>query len=64
MYFCNILRMYHESLVQPAMCAHPHPQRVFIGGGGEGATLREVVKQNPKPLSTQPQTAIKTTLNP
>lgn len=36
--------LYHESLVQPAMCAHPQPQRVFIGGGGEGATLREVVK--------------------
>ena len=36
--------MYHEALVQPAMCAHPQPLRVFIGGGGEGATLREVMK--------------------
>ena len=36
--------MYHEALVQPAMCAHPRPARVFIGGGGEGATLREVMK--------------------
>jgi spermidine synthase len=36
--------MYHEALVQPALCAHPHPSRVFIGGGGEGATLREVMK--------------------
>lgn len=34
--------IYHESLVQPALCAHPNPKRVYIGGGGEGATLREV----------------------
>ena len=33
-----------ESLVQPAMCAHPNPKTVFIGGGGEGATLREVLR--------------------
>jgi len=26
------------------MCAHPSPKRVFIGGGGEGATLREVLR--------------------
>jgi spermidine synthase len=38
--------MYHEALVQPALCAHPHPSRVFIGGGGEGATLREVMKHS------------------
>lgn len=38
--------LYHESLVQPAMCAHPQPTRVFIGGGGEGATLREVLKHS------------------
>jgi len=36
--------IYHESLVQPAMTMHPNPKRVFIGGGGEGATLREVLK--------------------
>jgi thermospermine synthase len=35
--------VYHESLVQPALCSHPNPKRVFIGGGGEGATLREVL---------------------
>jgi spermidine synthase len=28
------------------MCAHPQPLRVFIGGGGEGATLREVLKHS------------------
>jgi len=36
--------VYHEALVQPALIAHPHPERVFIAGGGEGATLREVLR--------------------
>jgi len=36
--------IYHESLVQPAMLCHPNPKRVYIGGGGEGATLREVLR--------------------
>jgi spermidine synthase len=35
---------YHEGLVQPVMVAHPSPQRVFIAGGGEGATAREVLR--------------------
>ena len=35
--------IYHESLVHPAMLMHPGPRSVFIGGGGEGATLREVL---------------------
>lgn len=35
--------VYHESLVQPAMLAHPSPQTVFVAGGGEGATVREVL---------------------
>ena len=33
--------VYHEALVHPAMLLHPKPRRVLIGGGGEGATLRE-----------------------
>lgn len=37
---------YHESLVHPAMVLHPNPRRVLILGGGEGATLREVLKYN------------------
>lgn len=36
--------IYHEALVHPAMLAHPDPRRVAILGGGEGATLREVLK--------------------
>ena len=35
---------YHEALVHPSMFAHKNPKRVAIIGGGEGATLREVLK--------------------
>ncbi len=35
--------IYHESLVHPAMLCHPDPKAVFIGGGGEGGTLREAL---------------------
>ena len=38
--------VYHEALVHPPLLAHPNPQRVFIAGGGEGATLREVLGHN------------------
>ena len=38
--------IYHESLVHPAMVLHPNPRRVLIIGGGEGATLREVLKHS------------------
>jgi spermidine synthase len=38
--------IYHEALVHPAMITHPDPQTVFIAGGGEGATLREVLFHN------------------
>ena len=36
--------VYHEALVQPCMVAHPDPQTVFVAGGGEGATIREVLR--------------------
>ena len=35
--------LFHELLVQPAMLCHPDPKDVLIIGGGEGATLREVL---------------------
>jgi len=38
--------LYHEMLVQPAMLIHPNPRSVLIVGGGEGATLREVLAHN------------------
>jgi spermidine synthase len=36
--------IYHEALVHPAMILHPRPRKVLILGGGEGATLREVIR--------------------
>ncbi len=35
--------IYHEALVHPAMLTHPQPENVFIAGGGEGASLREIL---------------------
>jgi spermidine synthase len=35
---------YHEALVHPTMTSHPNPRQGAIIGGGEGATLREVLK--------------------
>lgn len=35
--------IYHESLVHPAVIAHANPEKVFIAGGGEGATLRDTL---------------------
>src|SRR5476649_2871878 len=37
-------KIYHESLVHPALAASASPERVLILGGGEGATLREVLR--------------------
>jgi thermospermine synthase len=36
--------VYHECLVHPAMIMHPNPKNVYIGGGGEGSTAREVLR--------------------
>jgi spermidine synthase len=36
--------IYHEALVHPAMICHPAPRTALILGGGEGATLREVLR--------------------
>lgn len=35
--------VYHEALVHAAMLTHPTgPKKVFMAGGGEGGTAREV----------------------
>lgn len=39
-------RIYHDALVHPAMLFHDTPSSVLIAGGGEGATLREVLRHN------------------
>lgn len=38
--------VYHEALVHPAMICHPKPETVFVAGGGEGATLREILRHD------------------
>ncbi len=35
---------YHEMLVHVPMHAHPNPEKVLIVGGGDGGTLKEVLK--------------------
>jgi len=36
--------LYDQWLVHPALLTHPRPERVFIAGGGEGATLKEILR--------------------
>lgn len=38
--------IYHEALAHPPMITHPRPETILIIGGGEGATLREVLAHN------------------
>lgn len=35
---------YHEPMVHPAMLAHPDPRQILVIGGGDGGTLREVLR--------------------
>lgn len=35
---------YHEPLTHPAMSIHPNPKMIMIIGGGDGGTVREVLK--------------------
>ncbi|GLI62883.1 spermine synthase 1 [Volvox africanus] len=37
-------QVYHELLVHPPLLHHTNPKRVYIMGGGEGATAREVLR--------------------
>ena len=36
--------VYHEMIAHVPMCAHPHPRRVLIVGGGDGGAVREVLR--------------------
>lgn len=38
--------IYHETLIHPAMIAHPNPKKVLIVGAGEGAAAREVLRHH------------------
>src|SRR5262245_33497821 len=35
---------YHETLVHPALAAHPNPRRVLVLGGGDGLAVREILR--------------------
>lgn len=36
--------VYHEMIVHVPMCTHPNPRKVLVVGGGDGGTIREVLK--------------------
>ncbi|MBZ5714321.1 methyltransferase domain-containing protein [Nannocystis pusilla] len=36
--------LYHEALIHPALVLHGSPRRVLVGGTGEGASLREILR--------------------
>lgn len=36
--------VYHEMITHPALCTHPEPKRVLVIGGGDGGTVREVLR--------------------
>ncbi len=36
--------IYHEMLAHPAMLLHPEPKNILVIGGGDGGTVREVLK--------------------
>ncbi len=36
--------VYHEMITHPALCLHRHPRNVLVIGGGDGGTIREVLR--------------------
>lgn len=36
--------VYHDMIVHPALFTHPAPKRVLVIGGGDGGSIREIVK--------------------
>jgi len=36
--------IYHELLIHPALVMHGRPRRVLVGGTGEGASIREILR--------------------
>lgn len=35
---------YHEMIAHPALLVHPQPARILVIGGGDGGTVREIIK--------------------
>lgn len=38
--------VYHEMITHPSLCTHPNPKRVLVIGGGDGGTVREVLRHS------------------
>lgn len=38
--------IYHEMITHPVLNTHPNPRKVLVIGGGDGGTIREVVKHS------------------
>lgn len=38
--------VYHEMIVHVPLFTHPHPKKVLVVGGGDGGTIREVLKHS------------------
>lgn len=36
--------IYHEMIAHPALMSHPNPAKVLVVGGGDGGTVREILK--------------------
>jgi len=44
--------VYHDMIVHPALFVHPAPKQVLVIGGGDGGTIREVVRHPEVELAT------------
>ncbi len=44
--------IYHDMIVHPAMFVHPDPKQVLVIGGGDGGSIREIVRHPGVELAT------------
>ncbi|MCF6180325.1 MAG: polyamine aminopropyltransferase [Geopsychrobacter sp.] len=44
--------VYHDMIVHPAMFVHPDPKQVLVIGGGDGGSIREIVRHPGVELAT------------
>lgn len=44
--------VYHDMIVHPALFTHPDPKQVLVIGGGDGGTIREIVRHPGVELAT------------